>query len=603
MDLVSGAVVDKATDLEIPGLVPLVFRRYYSSLRHSDVDSTLGAGWSHSFDQRIVPVGDVLALRDGEGRYVRFAKVGVGQSTFHRRERMTLTRSAELEFRVYAHEQRRTSVFAPARTDGPAVLRRIEDNHGNAVVFEYRGDRLARVVDTAGRAVNVAWQKGRITSLAVSAGGSGFVVGYEYGRDGCLVAVRDPRGSSERYRYDRLRRMVATTTRLGTEFVYEYDGDSPRCVASYGPKGLFEVHLARDPERRVTATDGEEPRLVSWNELGLAERLQLPDGTLLDEIAYDDDGLVIAQANGAGQGYKYWHDDRGRRIQAMDPCQQVTSFEYEADDLVRVVAPDGHATRYSYDDRGSLLSMVLPWGESYFLDYDERGRLTQMRGPLGPVVRYEYDAQNNVVAETNARGERTTFRHDALGRPIAMRDGLGHESRATYDACGNRVSVTRPDGATTTFAYDAAGHVSRVVDPQGRETRYEHTGFHGLSRIIGADGGTWTIERTRDERIKKIVNPVGEEYAFERDLAGYVVAEATFDGRELRYERDGAGRVARTRYPDGTERSFVYDRAGRLLADATAGDVRTFVRDPLGRLVAAAVEAAGERDELRFERD
>jgi len=250
VDLVTGAVVDKATDLEIPGLIPLVFTRYYSSLRHDDRDSSLGPGWAHSFDQRIVSRDKSIALRDGQGRFIRFEKVAVGQSSFHRRERMTLTRSGELEFRVYAHEKRRTSVFAPVQPDGAAVLSRIEDRSGNAIVFEHRAGRLARVVDTAGRAVNVAWRGARIASLSVAAGG--IVVSYEYARNGCLAAVRNPLGHVEKYRYDRLARMVSTTTRSGAEFVYEYDGASPRCLSSYGPEGLFEVHLERDPDRRST---------------------------------------------------------------------------------------------------------------------------------------------------------------------------------------------------------------------------------------------------------------------------------------------------------------------------------------------------------------
>jgi RHS repeat-associated protein len=600
VDLVTGAVVDSATDLEIPGLIPLVFKRYYSSLRHDDKESSLGPGWAHSFEQRIVPREKCIALRDEEGRYIRFAKVGVGQSSFHRRERMTLTRSGELEFRVYAHEERRTSVFAPAGVDGPAVLQRIEDNYGTAIVFEYRNERLARVIDTAGRKVNVAWRGALIASIAVASGGTGFVVGYEYARNGCLAAVRDALGHVEKYRYDTLRRLVVTTRALGTEFAYEYDGESPRCVSSYGPEGLFEVHLERDADKRVTVVDGEEPRLVAWNELGMVERLMLPDGAVLDEVAYDEDGLVVARANGAGEGFQYWYDDGGRRIRTMDPCGQITAYEYEGDRLVRIVGRDGHVTRFTHDDRGSLTAVAYPWGETYFLDYDARGRLVETTGTHGPVAAYEYDAQNNVVSETDARGARTTYRYDGMGRPIAKRDALGHEARATYDALGQQLSLVRADGAATVFSYDPAGHLARTVDPLGRVTQYLYSGLHALTRVVGPDGRSWAIEHTKEERVRKIVNQLGEAYSFERDLAGRVLAETTFDGRAIRYERDAAGRVARI---PGTARSFAYDRAGRLVQDATADDTRSFARDALGRLMAAVLEGGGSRDEIRFERD
>jgi hypothetical protein len=53
VDLASGAVVDEAVDLAVPGLIPLVFKRYYSSLRRRDDKATLGPGWAHGFEQRI----------------------------------------------------------------------------------------------------------------------------------------------------------------------------------------------------------------------------------------------------------------------------------------------------------------------------------------------------------------------------------------------------------------------------------------------------------------------------------------------------------------------------------------------------------------------
>jgi RHS repeat-associated protein len=604
VDLATGAVVDKAIDLDIPGLIPLVFARYYSSLRHEDRDSSLGPGWAHSFEQRIVPRDRCIALRDAEGRFIRFEKVGIGQSSFHRRERMTLTRSGELEFRVYAHDARRASVFAPVLRDGPAVLQRIEDNHGNSIVFEYRKGRLARVIDTAGRTVNVAWSKDRLASLAVTSSGTGYVVNYEYGRNGCLTAVRNPLGHREQYRYDGINRLVATTRPLGTEFAYEYDGASPRCVSSYGPEGLFEVHLERDAERRTTFADGDEPRVVMWNALGLVERLMLPDGTLLEEVAYDEDGLLVAQANGAGEGHQYWYDERGRRTRVRDPGQQVTTFEYQGDHLAAMTTPGEHVTRYTYDERGSLSAVHYPWGEYYFFQSDARGRLTEVTGNLGRVITYEYDAQNNVIGETDARGARTTYRYDGMGQPVARRDAIGRETHVTCDALGRRTSLTLPDGATMKFDYDAAGHLARVVDAIGGSTRFVYSGLNALSRITTPDGKSYSLEYTRDERLKTVVNPLGEVYSFDRDLAGRVVAEKTFDGRELRYARNAAGRVSHVTHPDGTWRRFAYDRAGRVVLDETPDDTRTFERDASGRLMAATLEIpTGVRQETRFERD
>jgi RHS repeat-associated protein len=601
VNLATGAVVDKATDIEVPGLIPLIFTRYYSSLRYEDAEATLGAGWAHGFEQRVEMLERTYALRDGQGRWIYFNRIAVGETSFHRGERLTLSRPDERTFRVYAHEERRTRLFEPMHEGGPSVLRRIEDPYGNAIVLQYKGDRLACVVDTVGRRVNVAWRGKRITSLSVS--GTGYTVSYEYSRQGHLVAVADPLGHAERYAYDRLGRMTATTTKAGAQFVYEYEGYSPRCVSSYGPDGLFEVHLERDAEKRTTFVDGEEPRVVVWNEKGRAERLLLPDGTLLDEAAYDEDGLLIAKANGAGEGWQYWYDSRGRRVRAMDPCQQVTVYEYDGDRLVSVVTPDGHVTKYSYDDKGSIAGVEYPWGERYFFQYDRYGNLLEATGNQGRLGVFEYDKQHNLVAQTDSRGQKTTYRYDAMGRTVAERNPLGNETRATYDVRGRRTSLTQADRSTTSFEYDAAGRLRGTVDALGRSVRYVYSGFNALARVVGPDGKSWQFEYTRDERLSKIINPVGEEYCFERDPAGRVMAERTFDGRELRYDRDTAGRVSRIVYPEGSDRSFAYDRGGRVVRDAISDDVHVFQRDAVGRMVAAVREADGARHETRFERD
>ena len=199
VDLATGAVVDSATDLEIPGLIPLVFKRYYSSLRHDDTASSMGPGWACALVRSAHRPRRAMHRAPRRGRPLHPFRKGRGrpESSFHRRERMTLTRTGELEFRVYAHDLRRASVFAPVRRDGDAVLQRIEDNYGNAIVFEYRSERLARVIDTAGRVVNVAWRGSLIASLSV--GGAGVASSSAT----TMRAKRLPCGGAERDRAHR----------------------------------------------------------------------------------------------------------------------------------------------------------------------------------------------------------------------------------------------------------------------------------------------------------------------------------------------------------------------------------------------------------------
>ncbi|WP_437586874.1 DUF6531 domain-containing protein [Sorangium sp. So ce1000] len=606
VNVATGHVVDQAVDLELPGLIPLVWKRYYSSARNGDATASLGPGWAHGFEQRITEDERALTLRDGEGRSIYFAKVAPGESTFHRRERLSLSRDGDGSLQVFSLDTRLTHVFAADEPGEPARLRAIRDAWGNAIALEYEGAELRRLVDTAGREVKVAWKSGRITRLEVwSERRLWQWVEYRYAGSGCLFAAVDALGHADTYEYDLARRMVATTIKTGVRFQYAY-GDSGRCTKTWGPEGLYAITLRADPEARTTAVEGEEPRLYTWNDDGRMTREALPDGTVIEERAYDDDGFLVAEVDGEGAGTQHWYDARGNRIRSVDAEGGYTTTEYDARDLpVRRVTPDRLVTRFAHDERGALTAVVEPSGQTLWLTWDARGRLTAIHDADGLVRAWEHDEQHNVVAETDERGARTTYSYDGLGRPLSRTDALGRTIRVHYDALGRALHVFFPDGAKLTRIRDAAGNVVREVDVLGRTTHMQYSGMGVLAWLQDPAGREWRFDYTTKERLRAITNPRGEVCSFERDEAGRVRREKTFDGRELWYRWTGAGRVREIHYPDKTWRLFGYDRRGLLTSErASDGSNVSYGRDPMGRVFAAVLEEdSGELVETRIERD
>ena len=399
--------------------------------------------------------------------------------------------------------------------------------------------------------------------------------------------------------------MTAATIKTGARFQYEYEPDTGRCLRTWGPKGLYEVELHADAAARTTIASGEEPRVYTWNDQGLATREATPDGTVLEERAYDEDGYLVAEANGAGEGTQYWYDARGNRIRVVDAAGNATAIEFDGRDLPRrEVSADGHVTSYSYDDRGALTGVTYPSGEGYSLTYDDRGRVTAIQGAEGRLALFEYDVRNNLVAETDARGARTAYAYDAMGRPVAHTDALGRTTRVTYDRLGRRVMVRYPDGTTTQESYDGLGNATRVVDRLGRATQLEYAGMGVLTRLLLPDGRAWLFKYTSKERLEEIKNPRGETYELAYDDAGRVVLEKTLDGRALEYRYSEAGRVARVSYPDGSFRAFSYERVGRPLAEqGSDGSTIAFQRDRMGRLLGAALDEQSRRVVTLFERN
>jgi RHS repeat-associated protein len=458
---------------------------------------------------------------------------------------------------------------------------------------------LVSVIDTAGRQLRIDWTDNRIRTVSVEGGPT---TQYDYSPTGMLISVRDANGASESFEYDDWGRMAATTTKGGVRFIYEYD-QLGRCGLTTGPNQLFYTRIEYDVARGRTVVHGAEPRVYLWNDLGLAERESLPDGTLLEEVAYDTDGFLTAKVDGSTEGYRYSYDPRGNLIEIIDPHGLKRSLQYEQDRVVRDIAADGRATEYRYEPHGALSWVGYPTGESYSFEYDDLGRLTRVSGPRGVINSYEYDRAHNVIGETDARGVRCAYTYDAVGHPTSRTDPVNRITRVRYDAIGRRSALELPDGTTRRFEHDTAGRLKSVTNGLGQTTRLTYSGIAALSRVDLPDGRAYQLIHNQQEKLLELKNPLGESHSYERDEVGRVALEHTFDGRELKYSYAAGGKLSRIDYPDGTFRHFEYSARGDLVLEESADLRIEFERDVFGRLMRTRSSGWNEHVETAFERD
>ncbi len=271
VDVVSGAVVDTAVDFALPGLIPLIWRRSYASTRAWQGTSLGKGGWTHPFEQWIAREDDLLVLRAQDGRDIYFAQVEPGQSTFHRRERLTLTADRYGGFAVQCAATRLVRRFSALVPGGRAMLQRLEDAWGNAIRLAYEGEVLTRIVDTAGREIRLGCAKrGRIERIEIWARGAlQQWVDCAYHPSGELASVTNALGFSDQYEYDGHHRMTRTTLKNGVSFHYQYDPDTDFCVKTWGDGGLHLIDLDPDFKQRTTLISGtEEAKTYTWNTQG-----------------------------------------------------------------------------------------------------------------------------------------------------------------------------------------------------------------------------------------------------------------------------------------------------------------------------------------------
>ncbi|WP_175962278.1 DUF6531 domain-containing protein [Burkholderia pyrrocinia] len=606
IDPVSGEMLEIRTDLVIPGILPLEFKRRYRT--RSDDHGLLGHRWSDNWSQHLTfDGGRFVRFHDGAGLVTGFDAPDMALDGINLREPRYRLVGSRLEPRILDRDTRQLRIFSPLVTGRSSRLERIEDLDGNAVAFSYDlTGRLSNLTHSDGYRLEVAYhgrdrrperivlhdadggvrtlvdygyQNGMLTHVASFQFGQ---FHYAYDERGWMTQWRDTDQTDVRYRYDTAGRVVETGTRQGYHtgrFAYEdgrtrvidVDGE---WIYDYNDEGL--VTAETDPLGHCVVSEWELGRLMA--------RID-PLGRKTD-YRYDDLGQLVSVTESSGRTIGFEYDDAQLLTSVGLPHGDRIKLEY--DHLRRLIArtePDGTKTTYRYGPNGELLRIVAGDRETR-LDYDDRLRLTDIELPTGARFRRKIDVLGRVLEETSPDGHVTRFDYaDGPGNPRGLLS-----------------AITRPDGSVSRVRYNSEGLPVEWTDPIGRTIQRTYGPFDLLTASIDAAGHATRFEYDHATRLTKVINALGESYTYCYDAAGRLAAEIDWGGRTTQYERDAGDRLLAKTLPDGGQWRYTYDGFDRLV-EVDAGDVKLAYRyDLVGRLESAEVQ--GERSHVtRFAYD
>jgi RHS repeat-associated protein len=624
VDVVTGrAFTHPIVDLELPGPLPLVFRRMYSSTM-SVRDVGLGYGWGHTFGWEVEVGRRGIRVWNEQGIAVDFPMVPVGGEAVG--PWGWLLRREAWGFAVDADDEV-WHVFAESVRGKRYRLTGIEDRNRNRIALAYEGDRLVGVTDSAGREIRVlSTKEGRIASIQVRnavAQGRWIAFGsYEYDQHGNLLRAVDADGYSSQYQYDEGHRLTSDMDRTGLTFHFVYDREG-RCVESWGDypgkadlsltdvlpkllgdgmtkaKGIHHCRFAYFPNGYSEVADSTQVRRFFGNKHGTLDKRV--EGPSVVTATYREDGHILSRTDGVGATTVFERDDRGRLLKVIDPQGGVTLVERDGNGLpIKITDPAGGMTRVERDSRGNALVITDAAGAVSSYRYDARGLLTEVVSPTGARTAYAYDAQGDLVAATMANGGVFRFACDALGRRLSSTDPLGAETRYAHSDRGNLVMMRDAAGGVTRYSYDGEGHLTQAVNAKGHITQLIWGGYHKLCGRKDASGNVVRLRYNLEGELVEVYNEHGEVHRLTYSASGLLIGETTFDGRELRYQNDLAGRVVRVENGSREATEIEYDLAGKIMKRALHdGAVEEYAYDPLGKLIAVK----GSTAELRFERD
>ena len=653
VDVATGRLITRQTEIEIRGALPLCFERRYDSSM-AGREGALGWGWTHCHEQAVWHERGCAVYRGPDGREIEFPTLelpdrvlGRGTSVYHPFERLTIRGLGEHRYQIetaegLVHEFGPLAGAAPGSAAAPARILRTRHPAGAQLSYGYdaRG-RLAEVAHSSGRTLRFRHDaRGRL--LQVNAAGavtSGppttqLAAAYAYDQAGDLIEARDAGGRAYRFQYAGEHLLVKETDRNGLSFYFQYDGLGPsaRCVRTWGDGGLYDHVLTYDTLAHRTLVENSlgEVTLYQMNEINQVEAVTDALGRTTRH-AYDPrNGLPTQTIDPAGASEQREYDQRGNCVRYLAANGAATVTEYDQRNLpVREIDTLGGAWEWAYDARGRLVGRRNPLEQRAQFRWDE-DRLVEITDPLGQSVKLGHDAAGEVTSIRGPDGSEHRRVYDGLGRCVSVIDAMGSEQRREHDALGRVVRVHEPDGNVNELEYDGEGAPVHVRD-QHHDVRFSYCGLGRLASRTEA-GVSVRFEYDTEERLVAIHDPLGAAHRFELGATGLIDGERRFDGGHRRYQRDAAGRVIKLLRPEGRSTEYQYDPAGLLASvkhsDGTGARYRyrqdgglvgvasasasvSFQRDALGRVVEEATgddwvrveyDAAGRRVGLRSSR-
>ncbi|MEV0639186.1 RHS repeat-associated core domain-containing protein [Streptomyces sp. NPDC050619] len=610
VDMATGKMFLPQSDVELPGLLPLVFERRVES--GYATGWWFGPTWASTIDQRLETDENGVVFVTEDGLLLAYPHPDRPNSPVlpHTGPRWPLSRLDDGGYTVTDPVTGHTRRFATP-SDGLAPLERISDRNGHTIDFHY--DTAGTPTDirhSGGYHLKLTAEDGRITALALAGaaedGSDVTIKRYGY-TDGNLTEVVNSSNLPLRFTYDERLRITSWTDTNDSRYEYTYDAQD-RCIAEGGEAGHIAITLDYDgidpawPDCRVTTlttAEGAASRFVINDHSQVVAEIDANGGTTRTE--YDHNHHVVSRTDALGHTTRFTNDTTGRPLTATHP--------------------DGEVTRYTYNDLGRPTTITLAEGSSLLSAYDERGNRTAVTDAAGATIRYAYDDSGRLTAVTDALGATTSVRctaaglvaeltdpldshltaqHDAFGRVAVITDPLGAQTRRWWTVEGRLARLIGPDGAEQSWVYDGEGNCIRHTDAGGGVSSYEYTHFDLLTARTGPDGVRYEFEHDASLRLTKVTAPHGLTWEYEYDPAGRLVAETDFDDRRVTYTRDAAGRVVARTNPLGQSVAYDYDALGRLASKNVDGAVTRYEYDSVGRRLRATSpdsEMVWERDE------
>ncbi|MGW6060104.1 RHS repeat-associated core domain-containing protein [Streptomyces sp. NPDC055189] len=627
IDMISGEMLMEKTDVELPGLLPLVLQRTHLSTY--GWGHWYGDSWASTLDERVVidDKGLIYVTEDGQLLSYPHPEPGGEPVLPAHGPRWPLAIDDAGTVTAADPHTGRVRHFLPVMpdateaTDTPDTvdkdplagerhetlpLRAITDRNGNRIDIDHDATGAPTAVrHTGGYHLKVDTDDDRVTALRLLTPGAGtgstLVAAYGYDEVGNLAEVHNSAGPRLRLDYDDRDRITSWTDSNDSWYRFTYD-DEDRCVRGESTAGHLACTIEYRPDERETRYTDALGHTTVYRYNDLRQLLSETDplgGTVHTE--WDSWSNLLARTDELGRRTENTWDERGN-LTAIRPADGTcASAVYNDLNLpVEMVGTDGTVQRQTWDEYGNCTSMTAHDGTTHHFTHHANGAVSTVTDPLGHTIEQRCDAAGLPLEVRDQLGAVSRYDRDAFGRAHTITDPTGAISRLEWTVEGKLARRTEPDGSTESWTYDAEGNCTSHTDGMGATSTYEHSHFDLIAARTDPDGVRYEFAHDTQLQLRKVTNPQGLTWSYEYDAAGRLVAETDFDDRTLTYTHDAVGDLVTRTTAAGDEIAFERDVLGRTVTKSVAGAAITrYAYDAAGGLT----EAVGPDVTLTLEWD
>jgi RHS repeat-associated protein len=320
---------------------------------------------------------------------------------------------------------------------------------------------------------------------------------------------------------------------------------------------------------------------------------------------FDAFGNLLSQTNGRGFTSRNQYDSsNGLLLSKVDPLNNSVNYQYSNPlKLVsHVTNALGKTTVTQYDSAGNLSLITDPLNHATTYTRDLAGNVISARNSLNQLTLYEYDLFNRLTAVITPKNEKTEYIYLASGELSQIRDPKGNITSFEYDNLGRMTKKTDPLGFAITRQYDENGNVIREVDPNGSIKTFIYDNLNQLTQKTLPDNiydlsydvrGNLIQAKNHQSQVDFEYDPFGRlqfygtrglgnfssfprvSFTFDYDANGNRILMNDPVG-QTSYQYDGADRLTSLRNPKGEDFTFSYDVANRITTLTRPGSSSTF---------------------------